>query len=495
MKRNSMMWLVSLVLVTVVALLPGCGSDTNVYTSTGAKTGIVTGRVVDSSTMQPIANADVTLVANGEKMAGKTSASSDPDLAGTFVFTGVSSTAPYVSSHTLKISASGYATMQMGLIVSSSADNAPTTTSLGNISLAKGFDLTVVATDEGTPVAGVTISAASSGVPITAVTDAGGKAILKGLSQEASYTIASAPFYDNNGALKYLSTTTSYTASSSHTLSMSLIPANSTSDINIVGSNLLRDGSKNYYSYPSTYNHRVILPESVIKLVFNYPVTLSGAITASYLNDQVASSDPDYRKIINVPTISAALDETGTILTITNSAPYLKNQTYIFNGTVTAVINSVSRSLSLSEVSASNPYFSNKVYVADNSSTGLSSTTAVKADNFNGTTGTTGTTQPNQVWLVFPEKVYGTYSIIATRISSSGSWPNSSPVSFGFADGDVTYAENSGGADQASLFKLRVSGLTLADNTGSNINEVTIDLKATDAEGNVLNRTLTLPVQ
>lgn len=490
MEKRSFAGMICLTIM-VMAILSGCGSDTKVYTSTGAKTGIVTGRVVDSSTMQPIQNADVTLIANGEKMTGKTTVSSDPDLAGTFVFTGVSATQYY--GHTLKISAPGYATIQTTVGVSASADNAPTTTTLGTIALAKGFDLTVIATDMGTPVAGVTISAASSGVPVTAVTNASGKAILQGLSQETDYTIASAPFYDGNGTLKYLSTTAYCTAGGNHTLALSLKLATTTTNIDIVGSNLLSDGSQNYYSNPSSYNRRAILPESVIKLVFNYPVTITSAITATYINNLVASYDTDYGKVIDVPSISAALDETGTILTITNSAPYQKNQTYIFNGTVTAV-NSPSRSFSLSQVSSSNPYFNNRVYVVDNSSTGLSSTTTVRADNFNGTSGATGTTSYSFVYLDFPEKVYGRYTVIATKIGNMTTLQNTSSDTFSFASGDLIYTRNYSGADQTIAFRLPL-WISMPDNTASNVSEITIDLQATDAEGNTFDKIVTLPVQ
>jgi len=500
-KRNVLKWLLNVSVVGVFLLMvAGCGGqDTTVTMATATANGIVTGKVVDSSTLQPVKNADVVLIANGVKISTKSSASDDPDVAGAFVFTGISATPN--SFHTLKISAPGFATTLINVMVAGSADNTPVTTSLGSISLGKGFDLTVIATDQGTPVAGVTINASqnwNSTLSITSVTDADGKAVLKGLCQELQYTITSAPFYDNNGNLKYVTSPNnyiSYNANSDRTVSLALVRAGRMNDaIQIVASNLLTDGTsyQNYYPYP--YNQRVTTPDGVIKLVFNYPVTLSGTVTATYVNDQVASTDPNYGKVIPVMTVSASLDQTDTILTITNSASYLKGQTYTFNGTVTAVVNSRVQTFSLNGVS-SNPFFSNKVYIADNTATGLTPLSTLKADNFNGRTGATATTVSSQVYVEFPEKVYGTYSVLSTRSGNTTTPINGATVSFGFADGSVVYAANFGGADSATVFRLPIYSAYLPDNSATNINEVTIFINATDAEGNNFSNTVTLPVQ
>lgn len=502
MKRNVLKWLLNVIVMGVFLLMvAGCGGqDTTVTMATATANGIVTGKVVDSSTLQPVKNADVVLIANGVKISTKSNASDDPDVAGAFVFTGISATSTNGSGHTLRISAPGFATTLMNIAVAGSADNTPVTTSLGNISLGKGVDLTVIATDQGTPVAGVTINASQnwySNLSITAVTDADGKAVLKGLCQDAQYMVTSAPFYDGNGNLKYVTSPNnyiSYNPNSDRTVSLALVRVGRNDAIQIVASNLLPDGTsyQNYYPYP--YNQRVITPDGVIKLVFNYPVTLSGTVTATYVNDQVASTDPNYGKVIPVTTVSASLDQTGTILTITNSAPYLKGQTYTFNGTVTAVVNSQVQTFSLNGVPF-NPYFNNNVYIADNTVTGLTPLSALKADNFNGRTGATATTVPSTVYVEFPEKVYGTYSVLSTRSGNATTPINGATVTFGFADGSVVYAANFGGADSATVFRLPIYSVYLPDNSATNINEVTIFINATDAEGNNFSKTVTLPVQ
>lgn len=483
-------------------MLTGCGSEgTTVNSTTDSASGIVTGRVIDSSTLQPVKNADVDLLANGVKMTAKSSASADPDLAGTFVFNSVSPTA-HSFGHTLKITAPGFATMQRIIDVVGSSNNTPSTTSLGNIALGKGFDLTVIATDDGTPIAGVTINASTNWAydpGITAVTDANGAAILKGLNQEITYGITSAPVYDGAGLLKYVSTSlnqNNYSSLSGQTVSLPLVSATRHDNIQIVGSNLLGDGTVNY-SYPYRPNQSVITPDGVIKIVFNYPVTLAAAVTATYVNNLVPSTDPGYGDVISVPTISASLDQTGTILTIVNAVPYQKNQSYTFNGTLTAEVNSLTQFFSLSSV-PSNPFFASSVYVTDNTATGLSPLTLIKADNFNATTGATATTVPESVSLEFPEKVYGTYRVLTTKSGGVTTVVDAAAVSFGFANGTIEYAVNSGGADNAVVFRVPTYltyWLSLADNSAANVNEVTINFNVTDAEGNNFSKTVTLPVQ
>lgn len=478
----------------VLMLLGGCGDDTTVIQSASAS-GIVSGRVVDRSTMQPVKNAEVVLIVNGVKTTTRSSSSGDPDVAGTFVFSGVTATGNYGASHILRVTAAGFATAEMYVNVVGSINNAPVTTSLGIIPLGKSFDLTVITTDAGTPVSGVTITATSNwgNAPnVTAVTDANGVGILKGLNQEVTYHISNAPFYDGNGMLKYVS---SIAGSAGYLggqiVSLPLVKATRQDDIEIVASNLLPDGT----SYSSDLlNRRVITPDGVVKIVFNYPVALSGEVTATYVNNLVASSDPDYGKVISVPTISASLDPTGTILTITNAAPYLKNQTYTFNGTVSAEVNSQTQFFSLGSVSW-NPYFASSVYVSDTTATGLSSLTELKADNFNGTSGITGTLDSEQVYVEFPEKVYGSYTVVAKTVGGAVAVVNDAPVSFDFTDGAMVYAGNVGGGDNVVVFRLPINSLYLADNSSSSVNDVTISFSVTDAEGNNFSKTVTLPVQ
>lgn len=492
-------WL-QMMFMACFVILTGCGDENNAVTLTARASGILTGRIVDSSTMQPVKGADVALIVNGAKMTTASSSSEDPDLAGTFVFTGVSATADNGPGHTLKITAPGFAAMQTFIRIPDSSDNAPLTLSLGIIALGKGFDLTVIASADGTPVAGVTIKASSYYWPyspeVTAVTDANGQAVLAGLNQELQYGITSAPFYDGNGSLKYLSASTGsvrYSVADSQAVSLPLVSAMRSDDIQIVASNLLRDGSRDF-SYPYLPLQRVLTPNAAIRIVFNYPVTLSEGLSATYVNNLVAANTPDFGKVVDVPSVTASLDPTGTILTITNTAPYLKNQTYTFNGTVMAQVNSLTQFRSLGSFST-NLFFSNRIYVADDTATGLNPLATVQADNYNGTTSATATLVPAQVFVEFPEKVFGTYSVLSTKSGATTTVINSAPVAFNFNDGILGYAPNSSGADNAVAFRVPINSLFLADNSLANTNEVTIFLNVTDAEGNNFSKTVTLPVQ
>lgn len=492
-------WL-QVVFTACCVILAGCGDqDTAVTLATSKASGIVTGRIVDSSTMQPVAAAAVVLIVNGAKMSTQSSSSLDPDLVGTFVFHDVSATAESSPGHTLKITAPGFAATQKFIQVPTSSENAPLTVSLGSIALGKGFDLTVIVSEDGTPVSGVTVNAStyywSFSPDVTAVTDANGRAVLAGLNQELPYYLTSAPCYDENGMLKYLASaveTVRYGAGGVQTVSLPLTSAIWRKEIEIVASNLLRDGSPNS---PAVQLQRAITPDGVIRVVFNYPVTLSEAVSATYVNDLVAANTPGYGQVVDVPSVAASLDSTGTILTITNSASYLKNHTYTFNSTVMARVNGLNQFFSLGDLAASNPYFSNDVYVADDTATGLSPLTTVQADNYNGTTGVTATLNPAQVYVEFPEKVHGTYRVLATKSGTATTVINGLPVEFSFGAGTMVHAANVGGADNAVVFRVPINWLSLADNSLTNPSEATITLNVTDTEGNNFSQTVTLPVQ
>ena len=478
-----------LFVAAILLVISGCAGDETTIIQSSEATGIVTGKVVDSATLQPIANADVVLLANGEKFSTKSSASTDPDLAGTFVFRGLSATDPYSAGHTLKILASGYALVEKRFQISQSSDNTPVTNALGDIPLGKGFDLSVLVSDFGTPVPGVTVMASSyygtTSPKIIAVTDSNGVALLQGLNQETSYVISSAPVYDGLGALEYVSSsagTYTYQSAASTVLSLPLVRANGNDAIEIVASNFLGEDN-NYYSSLS------MTPDQEVKIVFNYPVTLSEAVSATYVNDQVPDTDATYGAVLTVPTVSGTLDSTGTILTITNSAAYLKNQEYFFGGAVSGQ----SQTFSLS--SLLNDHFStDRAYVADNTATGLDSLTALKADNFNGTTGLTATTNPAGVYALFPERISGSFRVISTTTGTTTTPANDYLQSIGFQSGSVLYASNAGGADNAVVYAVPLY-IYLADNGAAEVNEVTILFDVEDIEGNLFSKMVTLPIQ
>ncbi len=108
--------------------LSGCisGSDNvDVTLNVAQPTGTITGKLIDGATRQPITNADVALIVNGEKRIAKSSASADPDLAGIFVFSGVPG-----GTHALKITTTGYAAFEYFVDMPSSYDNTPVTANI-----------------------------------------------------------------------------------------------------------------------------------------------------------------------------------------------------------------------------------------------------------------------------------------------------------------------------------------------------------------------------
>lgn len=486
-----------LVLVFVFTCV-GCGNGNNDQTilrENATPNAIITGRVIDSSTRKPVGGAEVTLLSNGTKLSVTSNASTDPDLAGTFVFNGIVPTAYSLRGYELNISAPGYAIFQNTLQVPVSTNNMPVAVTLGNIELGKSCDVTVVVTDDGIPVPDVVVFTSTqynyfSGGSISAVTDVNGTAILKGLNQESSYEFMTAPKYDANGSMLYPATSSFniyQPQNSARTASISITPVMRDDSIQIIGSNLLSNGSTTYG--PPSKN--VIKSDSLIKIVFNYPVELTGNVTATYLNNLVPSSDPDYGKVLTVTTLSGSLDPTGTILTVANSLPYLRNQSYTFVIPVNATVNGRMQAYDFSMPS---PFFSNPIYVTDDSLSGLSPATTLTADNFNGTSGATATSSSGQVYVEFPEKVYGSYRIISTRNGTTVTPSSDSSRNFGFFDGTIIYASNSGGADGAVVFKLPIFEF-LPDNRSGSPSEVTIYFDVTDAEGIRLNKTVTLPVQ
>lgn len=495
MFSNAMRMVLVLVFVLTFGGCSNGNNDQTVLRENAEPNAIISGRVIDSSTRKPVGGAEVTLLCNGTKLSVTSNNSTDPDLVGTFVFNGIVPTAYSFRGYELNISAPGYAIFQDAVQIPVSTNNIPVALTLGNIALGKSCDVTVVVTDDGIPVPDVVVFTSGqysyfSGSTISAVTDVNGTAILKGLNQESSYEFMTAPKYDANGTILYPATTSfNYyqPQNSARTVSIPIAPVMRDDSIQIIGSNLLSNGSTTY-SPPSK---NVIKSNSIMKIVFNYPVELTGNVSATYLNNLVPSSDPDYGKVLSVSTLSGSLDPTGTILTVANSSPYIRNQSYTFVIPVAANVNEQKQTY---DFSMSSTFFSNPVYVTDDSLSGLSPVTALTADNFNGTSGATATSSSGQVYVEFPEKVYGSFRNISTRNGTTVTPSSDFSRTFGFSDGTMTYASNSGGADGAVVFKLPL-GVYLPDNRLGSPNEVTISFDVTDAEGTRFNKTVTLPVQ
>ena len=484
--ENTKRCLMLLFLVTAITLLAGCGDDNenfNAKIKVADATGIITGKVVDAATLVPIKSAKVVLFVNGTKAETRSSSSTDADLTGTFVFGGIPA-----GTHAIRFEAVDYANTERSVTVPQSNDNTPITVGPITVSLAKGFDLTVVASDAGAPVAGVTVVAASNNGPLqsTGVTAADGTVILTGLDLTDTYTVFSSPVYDAAGtAIKYVTSgnVAFDPAGGERTVPIALQAATRTDNIAIVATNLLSDGTLAGVRKLTTRN-------GVIRVVFNYPVELSGGVTASFLNDLIAVPDTAPTQLA---TVSAALDATRTVLTITNSTDYLINETYTFNGSVTARVSGVTKSLSLATIG--------DVTIVNDTATGLSSTTVFTADNYNGTyEGGVGVNAPtataSQVYVNFPEYVYGTYRVISTTTGATTTAVNGATVSFG--NPLEVFSANSGGKDAIVAFRQDLVGISLADDVSTapaTRSQVTLFLDVYDAEGNSFTGNVTLNVQ
>jgi len=254
-----------------------------------------------------------------------------------------------------------------------------------------------------------------------------------------------------------------------------------------------------------------------IILVFNYPVALTGGLNASYVDDlidpdtngdgawDIATGDTGYpeEKAVSPP---ASLDSTGTILTITPpTAGFPKNKVIDVRGVVTATVNGLTQNAEIDDLANGFSF----VYIEDDTTASLSSITDVTADNYNGDDDDT-TTAAN-VFLEFPEFVYGTYTVVSTGAAGSHAAGtetilNSDPVaiptgtdSFVYTDGDTTSGAGRSGTPAGVFYRVQVdinadSAFTAADQLVDTA-EIKIELDATDAVGNRVSGTTTLTVQ
>lgn len=526
--------LLGAIFLGVGLILSGCSEDSfDLNVKVADATGTITGKVIDGATRAPIGDADLTLIVNGQKRTAKSSVDADPDLTGTFVFGGVPA-----GDHTLKVSAAGFAVIQFSVEVASSRDNTPVTENVGLVPLGKAFDLTVVATADGTAVSGVTVFAEPEGTSfdcskssffffepifassdseheISAVTGADGKATLTGLNQCVNYMIVAAP-HDGNGDGQYDHVTAAAffdgATNSARTVSLALAPAQRNDEITVVATSTdpnqsagfgIRNitdtgadpGTNSFFGFFGSFDSTV--STAPIKIVFNYPVSLSGGMTVStnslLVNPDASPAVPDdvtdatFGDTV-ILTAPAALDSTGTILTINPpTGGFPKNEMITLNGSVTATIFGATSIFS-------DGILDGNLYVADDTATGLSATTTLTADNYNGSTGTT--VGSGTVYLEFPEYVTGTFRVISTTVGTTvteinGPTNTIDPFSgeMVFTDGSLVPACGSCGTG-AGIFYRVPTGEFLA-----NGDKIKVAVDVTDAEGNHFNKEVELTVQ
>jgi hypothetical protein len=537
------------ILFLAILSLTGCGDTTNInptIVKEASPTGTITGTVMDGNTRLPLEAASLSLVVNGEKRTTESSSALDSDLKGTFAFPGVPA-----GSHTLRISAPGFAKVQLLINMPPSADNTPITANLGPITLGKAFDIKVITTNIGNIITGVPVFAMPNGRSADcnafsfftpnplftstdisdetrSTTDASGIATLSGLSQCDRYLIVAPPYDSNNdGTYDYVATAVVLEGiNSEKTISLPLTQAQRDdpisvvatsmdlnkkvafslhnisdtgpdpgSDLILVGTGCLSGCSQSPFSIPSSNTN------SVIKLVFNYPVSIDGAITVTYSDDLVNPDqdgndliDPEFPKTKSLA-VTTALDSTGTILTVTPPAGgFPKNET-IRIGSITATIKGIPS------------FFGQDVYIADNTSTGLTASSGITADNYNGSS---SSSTLSAVYLEFPEYVRGTYQVISYTTASnvtqgSGDIVPINPDSFSSGTaGEMVYTDGTlaplcsrcgNGAGIVHRVPLQSpnpfsSALFLADG-----DKVKLQIDVTDTEGNRFFKEVDLTVQ
>jgi hypothetical protein len=432
-----------------------------------------------------------------------------------------------------------------------SADNTPLTTNIGLISLGKAFDVKVITTHIGNILAGIPVFAMPNGpssdctIPffsanplftsmdideIQSTTDANGIASLIGLSQCERYLIVAPPYDGNNdGIYDYVTATAALEGiNSEKTISLPLTQAERNDPISVIATSMdlnkkvafgahnisdtgpdpgidltlvstgcISGCSQQETSIPSSNTN------SAIKLVFNYPVFINGDLAVTY-SDDLINPDQDGNDLIDAefPTVktlaaTATLDSTRTILTITPPpAGFPKNET-IRIGPMTATVEGLPS------------FFSQAVYISDNTSTGLSSSSSISADNYNGSS---SSSTLSSVYLKFPEYVRGTYQVISYTTASGGTQSAGNVVSINpeffssstagemvYTDGALAPLCNKCATGAGIVHRVPVqspnpfsccSPLSLADG-----DKIKIRIDVTDVEGNHYSKEVDLTVQ
>jgi len=496
-------------------------------------TGTITGKLIDGSTRAPIGNATVSLIYNGGKAVTTTNPTTDADLTGSFVFGGIPA-----GSHTIKFEATGYATLQQTVTVFQSADNTPLTVNLGLVALGTSFDLTVLVTDVGTALAGVSVFAepdatsedcykfgdfveqslfdnSAPGAEISGVTGSNGEVVLSGLNRCTHYLIV-AP-YQTVGSTTYITVARDHEGSNSDdTITLALQLADRDDSISIIAgsSDRLLDGGyvttrnitdtdvdpgTNYSTGGTGGGITPLLSTQPLKVVFNYPVSLSGPVNYSFLDDLISpvsgadTLDPNFPVFVDDVAVVGSLDSTGTVLTVnppTGGFPINEIVNLNFS-TVSAIVNGVLQTY--------NGLGSNNFYVADDTATGFSSTTALLADNYNGDAAGAGTGS-GDVFLVFPEYVQGSIRIISVTHGTTVTIINGGSSFPGTSSGDVVYTEVSADSTVCPTCG-SVTGTSYRINLGqpggafADDDEIEVAVDLTDVEGNHLITQVALTVQ
>ena len=528
-EKRSIVLLIVLIAAFAV-MFNGCkGKSVDVNMEVGDATGNVTGKVIDPQTLQGIGGAEVTLMVNGKKKKTRTSTSTDSDVLGTFRFGKVPATdcccdedwEDNLLGHKLTVEVDGYAIYTEFVCVPMTYDNTPVTVNLGDILLTLPCEVTVMVSDNGTPVAGAPVVAVPSDYYeydsdgpfgddnwcgytqcsgsdyITAVTGEDGTATLEGLSQCCFYYVVVPAFdADDDGQIDYQTSIfygdyDMYTCLFGDTISIALWEVQPGDDLDRITTNLYnREQLDRYYSrnIPGAVTEgedcyvRASGPNDPIIMVYNYPVTLAPGfepICAEYVRNLVDPADENFGELIDLGA-TFALDSTGIILTITPpTAGFPPNELIDLNG---GVKTNIWGSTEFSD-------FSYEVYVEP-----VNDAPTLTADNYNGGTGT------GAVYLELPEIFEGDYRIVSYTIgdtTTEGSETRYGLNSCYYNYGEVIYDDGETRASAGVVYRVMLTGVpAMADHTAETPSTVTIAVDGWDASNNhYYTDALTLQVQ
>ncbi|MBI3609001.1 MAG: carboxypeptidase regulatory-like domain-containing protein [Nitrospirae bacterium] len=468
----------------------GAGSGTAASDPTPLDgTGTVTGQVIDGATRTPIGNVEVSLIVNGVKHTLQSSPSADPDLTGTFAFSGVPA-----GLHSLKIAAAGYAVWQTTVAVAQSQDATPHTENLGKIGLGKGFSLKVVTTADGEVLPGVTVVAQPNGVTtdcgfyatyyyypppqtavlispfalgnaeISVVTDSQGQGNFSGLNQCLQYLLVALPHDTNgDGVYDYTAAVTVYdgTTNSDDTIALALKAVQRNDPISLVGtsmdhnlrvvftarnlsdtgpdpgSDLLIRGAGCVYNpnssscpTPSVYTPdypSFSVPATGTHSVFTFVFNypVSASSATVAYLDDLVNPDADENDAVD-PGFPLSRSIAATVtLDVTGTIITVTPPAVGFPKNETITVGPIT-----AVVNGVTSTLNQEVYVEDDTASGLSASTSITADNYRllPATTTSYSSGAPSAYLDFPEYVTGTYRVVSYTTSSGTTTVNGPPV-------------------------------------------------------------------
>lgn len=527
---------VKALLALVFILFVGCGTPPSDFSA-----GSVYGKVVDVTTRAGISGAKVYLYVSGDEKSATTSSDKEDTTyyneAGDFKIAGVED-----GTHRLIVSIDGYATYEQWVNFANPSNSAASYSVLagvtGTISMQRGCSVNVyvVEEDSGSPISGVTVYATSAGVTapeISVVSDTEGLAAFTGLAQLTTYTLTGAPFDSDSDGTYDFSTgnVAGYNCTNSDsTVALEMNIARRDDTIQVIA------GS--FDAYPTLGNRYGtndvvaassfgVVPAGPITLVFNYPVEMTdGSSVFNLTNNYLLSTNASYGTGVGV-TASNLLSAGNTILTITPSSALATNGMYNLVGSVSAVISGERQYSSFDSLATdySNWY---AFYASEWTLEG-----SVTADNYNGSND--ASLAAAQVFLEFPEYLYGTAEVISYNVAGVERYPTVASNEVDLSGGMIvidegtanarnnTDANNGAGCTAGAVpcgcpthdstvtacnagttpagevkYAVGIPVTTLpamADWLEAAVQTVTVFIDATDYEGNQYTGSVTLPIQ